>query len=284
MTPNRNPPAHLAELQAWMQAAITHPGGVLAATSAEPADPTWVRPSATLSAAAQLAIYSRSYHARILGSFRVMFPGLSYALGEDLLDRFAIDYLSQNPPKSVSLGDVAALFPEHLRLTRPDRDAAPDAREGWVDFLVELATLELAVLDVADGPGLEERRPTTAADLLDFHGDRLLLTRIVPAPCLCLLTCLYPVHAYLLAVRAGDKPSIPLASRAAIAVTRVHYRVILRGLAPLHYALLTRLDGSRTLGEVMVLLGDTCPGTRALKETAMELAARGVFAEVIPPS
>ncbi|HKQ52694.1 MAG TPA: DNA-binding domain-containing protein, partial [Pyrinomonadaceae bacterium] len=158
----------LERLQHWVQAVVTHPAGVAHGVASAEAQAvglrpdldaleTVVAPSATLSGAERLAIYWRSYHARLLQCFREMFPALLHALGQELFDGFARDYLQRHPSRSYTLDRLADAFPQHLAETRPDAAAPPDERESWPDFIVELATLEWAFLKVYDGPGLEGR-------------------------------------------------------------------------------------------------------------------------------
>lgn len=286
------PGRDLARLQRWMQAVITHPGGVSMGVASEAAREglevapgaidAVIRPSATLTGAERLAVYGRSYRARLLACFQTMFPALCHALGEELLNRFAIDYLARHPPSSFTLSDVANGFPQHLAETRPDRDAPPGEREAWPDFLIELAAIELAMLDVSDGPGLEGSAAPSAADIYALPGKRLLRARLSPAPCLRLFACKWPVRAYLLAVRGGESPELPLPSDTFVAVCRREFRVTLHETAAQEHALLEALDGRRTVGEALELArggGEAERGSvGAVKDWLCVGAARGYFA------
>lgn len=179
-----------------------------------------------------------------------MFPCLVGALGEDLFSEFALDYLGRHPSQSYTLETIADAFPQHLERTRPDADAAPDRRERWPDFIIDLASLELAFLKVYDGPGLEADPPDARA-LRAIDAGALLATRLAPAPCLRLFAFRYPVHEYWRAARRGDQPDLPPPRACFVAMTRRDYRVVLHEVAEAQHALLRALDGRRSVGQAL---------------------------------
>lgn len=243
----------LSQLQRWMQSIITHPAGVSAGVGSGDARrnidvqlddiESIITPSATLSGEERLAIYSRSYHARLLECFRAMFPALFEALGEELFNLFALDYLKQHPAQSYTLDHLADAFAEHLAETRPDAKAPPGEREDWPDFICELAALEWSFLKIYDGPGLEGRPLPRAKDVLSLPVERVFELHPVLAPCLRLFSLRYPVHLFMLAVRRGEKPEMPALSPTFVAATRVEYQVKLVELSEPQYLLLKALDG-----------------------------------------
>jgi len=290
---NGAPDPALDQVQRWMQAVITHPGGIRSGVVSGAARRSLdvdlhtleavVTPSATLSGAERLAIYSRSYHARLLQCFQSMFPGLLHALGEELLNAFAIDYLQQHPSQSYTLDQLADAFPQHLAQTRPDADAATGAREGWPDFIIDLTWLEWAFLKVYDGPGVEGQPTPDAQDLLALTDEQLLAARPTPAPCLRLFTFRYPVHSYWRAVRRGEQPQLPAPNECCIAMTRRNYRVVLHELPAPQYALLQALDGQHTIGQILnraAAAGDHAPDIATLRNWLGEWVAKGYFASV----
>ncbi len=250
--------SRLCQLQHWMQTVITHPEGIRPQmTSLE------VVGSTGLSATERLAIYSRSYHVRLLQSFQAMFPALGYALGEDIFNSFVWDYLSHHPPVSYSLNQLADAFPQHLAETRPDTDAPPCEREPWPDFIIDLATLELAFLKVFDGPGLEDQQPCSLTDLRILGRESFIKARPRPAPCLRLFGFRYPVHLYMLAARRGEPAELPEPAESFVAMTRQNYRVIVRELSSEQYVFLKALDGQNRLGDAIRmtrLSTDLCEG------------------------
>ncbi|MEX0715092.1 MAG: DNA-binding domain-containing protein [Planctomycetaceae bacterium] len=119
----------LRTIQRWMQAVITHPGGVEAGIASPdaranidvPADEAErvVTRSQSLDALRRLQIYANAYYARLLECLREEFPALVHALGEEVFDGFAFGYLQSHPPRSYTLAMLAADFPRYLRETRP---------------------------------------------------------------------------------------------------------------------------------------------------------------------
>jgi hypothetical protein len=147
--------------------------------------------SATFSAERRIELYRRGCRSRLLGCLREGYPGLRHALGDELFDAFALDYLQAYPPTGYTLSTLGARWPEHLEATRPEG-------ERWPHFLIDLARLERAFGEVYDGDGSEIRLRTT-----------------------------YPVASYLDAVRRGEDPPLPAPSPAVVAVNRRDWVVTL---------------------------------------------------------
>jgi hypothetical protein len=203
-----------------------------------------VQPSATLTSVERLAIYQRSYLARLLECFESMFPALHTALGNDLFRHFALDYLQRHPPTSYTLAKVADAFPRHLSETRPKGEA-------WPAFVVDLATLELALLHVADGPGVEGRRRLPAPDVAAMPVEKLLTLRPAPVPCLRLFAFEYPVHRYRIATRGGERPEIPGPEKCFVVLTRYQYRVMTYEVTQPEWALARLLGGECTVADAL---------------------------------
>lgn len=287
------PESGLERLQRWMQAVITHPGGVGAGVASADARrsidvdasalETVVAPSATLDGAARLAVYGRSYHARLLECFRQMFPALLFALGENLFDLFALDYLRRHPPRSYTLDRLADDFARHLAETRPDADAPHGERETWPDFVVELATLEWAFLKIYDGPGVEGRALPSAEDVRALDGERLLASVPRPAPCLRLFAFTHPVHSYMLAARRGEAPAPPAPAETFVAATRLSYRVRLYELSAPQHAFLHELDGRHSFGQALDAAAHAfgrAPNVEDARDWLSDWACKGFFEAV----
>lgn len=270
----------LHELQAWLQAAISTPArNDLHAQAGD-----HLQSSVQLGAHARLAIYQRSYRARLLQAFHAIFPGLLHALGAEMLDRFALDFLEHSPPRSHSVNRVADGFAEHLQRTRPvpEHGAAAD----WQDFIIDLARLETALLEVSEAHGLEQA-PTPAPGTLRGLADApLLQCRPRGAPCLRLLACSYPVHDYLQALRAGNAPGMPQPRPTWLSLTRVHYRLSTRELAPVQWQLLRRLDGRATVAQalqaVIALNLQPAPSTELARVWLGNFVAQGLLETIAP--
>lgn len=249
----------LQQMQGWMLAAITQSGGIKAGLAGQPKSSEIeeiISSSMTLSPAQRLAIYNRSYHARMLNCFDHMFPALKHAMGEELFHRFALDYLHHHPSTSYTIDHLADAFPQHLAETRPDHDLPRELQEGWCDFICELATIEHDFLTVFDGPGLENQRLPSVTALLELEDERLLSLRPVHAPCLHLVSLRYPVHDYLVSVRQQKDPSLPPERKCLIAMTRLNYRVVFHELDSDQYNLLSAIDGQQRIVDLLREVAD----------------------------
>jgi hypothetical protein len=218
-------PPPLDVVQRWFQAVVTHPAGVAAGAGSAAAQSLlplgrldrgaleqMVRRSSRLTAEQRLAIYANAYYARLIECLRDVFPVLVQVLGVEIFDGFAFDYLQRYPSRSYTLDRLADSFPRFLEETRPDRPPAVEGESpppAWPDFLIDLATLELTIAKVFDGPGAEGEPLLAPADLLALGngadlgtGAGFAAARLVPVPCLRLLRFSYPVNAFYTAARA----------------------------------------------------------------------------------
>jgi hypothetical protein len=286
----------LDQLQRWMQAVVTHPGGLVSGIASEEAQGSLsvtlstleniVAPSAKLSGAERLAIYCRSYHARLVQCFESMFPILLKFLGNDLFNKFALDYLDKHPPHSYTLNDLADGFAQHLAETRPDATAPWDQRERWPDFIIDLASIEWAFQKVYDGPGVEGQPVRDAQDLGAMPIESILASRPVSVPCLRLFEFRYPVHDYLIAASRGAEPEMPAPGERFVAMTRVNYRVKVYELTKLQYELLRRLDGDSTVAQALDRCAAFADSREFVVDSVIELlddwVAKGLLATVTP--
>jgi hypothetical protein len=235
----------LGQIQRWMQATIMHPVGVAEGIASAEARrhidvgpdqaETVVTRSRALTALERLAIYGYAYYARLLECLREEFPVLKHALGDEIFDAFAVEYLERYPSRSYTLFQLGVNFPRFLAETRPDRPSPPPPPPGgggegggavnWPDFLIDLATLELAFNEVFDGPGVEGKELLDADQLRAMPPERLLEARLVGVPCLRLLTLRYPVNRYFGAVRRHENPDLPEPADTFLAITRRRYVV-----------------------------------------------------------
>jgi hypothetical protein len=284
-------------VQQWFQAVVTHPAGV-AAGAASPAAQRLVRldrgaleqlvrRSRRLTAEQRLEIYANAYYARLLECLRDTFPLLTQVLGAEVFDSFAFDYLQRYPSRSYTLYRLAESFPHFLDETRPDQPAAAGeaaaagadgrAAPAWPDFLIDLATLELAIAEVFDGPGAEGEPLLAPADLLARQaGGDFAAARLAPVPCLRLLRFRYPVNAFYsstMAMRArrpaeppespGSPPPVTEAAGATaelpipdpgdehLALSRTDYVVRRYPLTSFEYAVLAALAAGATVGDAI---------------------------------
>jgi hypothetical protein len=170
--------------------------------------------SGRLTGADGLAIYQRSYLLRIASCMREQFPALCYALGETLFNDFVVDYIRERPPESHTLYDLGRRFPAYLEETRPDRAAAPQERQNWADFMIDLAQFERQLFVMFDAPG-HEGKPF--ADLATPD------CRLRLQPCFALGAYRFAVPVYYQAVRLKHATPVPVGQETFVALVRTDY-------------------------------------------------------------
>lgn len=286
MTPDVAKDQTLGRLQEWFQAAITDPDGVRSgASSAADAEAVLTR-SKALPALDRLAVYGHAYFARLLDCLREEYPVLKAALGDEVFDGFAAEYLQRFPSRSYTLFELGTRFPQFLRDTRP-ADAGADGEPAWPDFLIDLATLELAFNEVFDGPGTEGKPALDASAVAAVPPDHLPDVRLVPAPCVRVFAFRYPVHTYLTAVRRGGDPPLPDPGETFLAVTRQRYTVKHFELSEPAHALLSALLRGEPLGAAIAAVPSGSDGAdfeSRLGEWFRDWAAQGFFLDMSGPS
>lgn len=205
-------PESLSDLQQWMQQCLIYQGD-------KPVHASALVESQNLTAEQHIGIYQRSYYSRLLLCMREQFPALCYALGEELFNDFAREYLVDCPSDTYTLYELGRRFPEYLSTTRPDKDSPPAQQELWINFMVDLAHFERQLFVLFDAPGVEQ----TGYASEDFSDEDISLQ-----PCLVLASYQFAVADYYHAVRRGEKPALP-------------------PMRPTHFALLRRDYLTRTL-------------------------------------
>ena len=261
MKPANQSQHELEQIEHWLQTCIMHPLGVKdAIASADARELIDVGPqeaeqvvtrSKALTAIQRLSIYSYAYSARLAECLREQFPVLRHALGDDTFDAFAIDYLRRYPSRSYTLTQLGSHFPRYLAETRPEQDDGATLPVDWPDFLIDLATLELAFSEVFDGPGVEGERLLDAEQLSQTLPERLWEARLVGVDCLRLLSLRYPVHHYFSAVQRDGDPLPPAPAETWLAVTRRQYVVCHYELSRRAYELLRSLLAGETVGDAV---------------------------------
>ncbi len=280
-------PRPLDVVQRWFQAVVTHPAGVQGGVQSAAAQrlirldrgelEAVVRRSRSLTAAERLSIYANAYYARLLECIGACFPILKRALGDEVFDSFAFEYLQRYPSRSYTLDLLGQHFARFLDETRPEREAgAGPERVDWPDFLIDLATLEWTIAKVFDGPGVEGQSLLTPEALRAFPAERFAAARLVPVVCLRLLTFRYPVNAYYTAARhAGDDEAVPLPGPAdeRVAVLRRDFVVRRYPLNVAQHALLQEVQAGATVGEAIAAAG----AASDLEDDALAVELRAWF-------
>lgn len=282
----------LDRTQRWMQAVIMHPDGVVpgvhtpaALTQMEltPEDlESVVTRSKAMTGLERLAIYSRSYHARLTECLQAEFAVLRHALGEELFDLFARSYLSNCPSRSFTLANLGKDFPGFLDSTRPGSEPTDgdDDDESWQHFILDLARLERAFNEVFDGPGVEGQQLLTGEQVreLSLDSDSDYQVRLVPTVCLRLLKFHYPVHDYFDAVRHERQPEIPAPVDTLVVMHRRDFVVRMLGISASQHELLGALMEGDTVGQALQRVGASSSEHRKqLVDDLTDWADRGFF-------
>lgn len=222
----------LSSFQQWMQQMLLDPHGQTEV------DPMQVLPGAfqggglesvindskRLPAREHLAIYQRSYIARLRDCMAKQFSALEYALGEELFCGFADNYLELYPSTSYNLIDLGANFAEYLEDTRPDKDEA--IKEEWPDFMIELARFEYATMIIFDEQADEgfvladEQTPEEELRLI---------------PVFYAFYFQFPIRWFYSEFVNGNKPGMPYAQDTFCAIVRRNYKLALFDLNPGQY-------------------------------------------------
>ncbi len=250
-------------VQQWFQAVITHADGVDGGMRSPAAQELIhlgrgemeevILGSRNLTARERLSIYANAYYARLVECLGECFPVFRRAVGQDVFNGFAFEYLRHYPSRSYTLDHLGNHFVRFLKETRPQADSdVAQAETSWPDFLIDLATLEWTIARVFDGPGVEGEEILSGPDLLAVPAQRFSEAKLVPVACLRLLRFRYPVNAYYTtARRAGDQDeiSIPEPCEELVAITRRHYIVRRYPLTVPQHVLLQSLQEGHTVGE-----------------------------------
>jgi hypothetical protein len=200
------------------------------------------------------------------------------------------------------LNRLAESFPRFLAETRPGPAAAPSP--AWPDFLIDLATLELAIAEIFDGPGAEGEPLLAPAGLLALQAaGGFAAARLVPVPCLRLLHFRYPVNAFYSLAReaaaaesAGTAASaasagLPLPDPAAehVALSRTDFVVRRHTLSPFEAAILAALLAGAAVGDAIASAAAASDQADGDLEAQLEAAFRrwtaaGFFRAAAVPS
>jgi hypothetical protein len=228
-------------LQHWMKTVVTERGGLSeklqAASRQHGLDiDDVVAEKRGLTAHTRLSIYTRGYVLRLLECMRADFPALRNFVGDSVFDAFASAYLISRPPRSASLYDLSADFPQFLKETKPT-DSSLDAELSiMLDMPHELARLERARAEVTRAPGTEND-PVRAEPIspLAIFSEEVILHA---TPCLRLLELKFPLVDFLSSSDRGERPEPPPARNSFAAIGRSNYRIHMENIALWQFAFL----------------------------------------------
>ncbi|PSL57268.1 putative DNA-binding protein [Saccharothrix carnea] len=243
-------------LQTWLQGAILDPAGAGDVTDV-------VVTTARLPAARRLAIYQHGYRSRLVDCLTAHYPVARHLLGAELFEEFAREYLAARPSRSYTLEALGAGFADHLAAGRPDLVAGE--REPWIDLLYDVVRFERAFTEAHAAAGAEFREPPPPAPALGAPGwaDTVVST----VECLRLVRAGFPVHAFAVAVRAGQDPPLPQPREVRLVLARTDFVVTAAELDEPRYRLLTALRDGVPLGRAGDDAGLTPPEADACLRT-----------------
>lgn len=218
----------LSLLQHWMKTVVTERGSLTekllsASQQCGLGIEDVVAETRGLSAHTRLSIYTSGYVLRLLECMRADFPALRAFVGAAVFDAFAKAYIVSEPPKSPSLFDLGARFPQFLERTKPKGNPLDVELVPLLDLPPEIARFERARVEVMRASGTEHDPPATRS----FHPLGIFNEGITlqTTPCLRLLQLKFPLVEFLKKLDQGERPAPPTPVISFVAISRSHYRI-----------------------------------------------------------
>lgn len=195
-----------------------------------------VNHSKKLSATAHMAIYQRSYIARLRHCMAQQFSALEYALGEDIFCALADEYLAARPSHHYNLALLGEHFAAHLQANRPDGNK--DEKEDWIDFMIELAKFEYTLGLIFEEKAEEDYQ---IAKLTDPE----IKLKLVP---ICYLFHFqFPIRWFYTEFKNGNSPDLPFESESYCLVLRHNYKLAMYDLHKEQFEFLTLLKSGKNM-------------------------------------
>lgn len=220
--------------QQWMQQMLLDPHQKTAQNPADLLPPSFegsvVKESSRLSAKEHLAIYQRSYIARLRNCMAQHFSALEYCLGEELFTAFADEYLAENPSTHYNLGELGRGFTKYLENARPDREATE--KEEWIDFIIALADFEFKLNEIFEEQAEEHYKLATS----NTNEANLKLV-----PICYLFKYDFPVQNYYSDFKHERTPEVPLKQLSYCVVLRHNFKLSLFDIHEEQFHFLTLL-------------------------------------------
>jgi hypothetical protein len=239
----------LRRTQRWFLGAIERASATPRRRASGPIADVVIAPSPTLAPRERVAIYARSYIARLVEALEADFPVVVALLGHDRFHRVARAYATRRRPRSWTLNDFGTDFPGFLDRTR----GLP--REALVR---DVARIERAMSEAFDAEVTSVLRPADAASV---PATRWADTRFAPSPSLRVLALATGANPVVTRVRHGSAPPRRTPPGPAwVAVYRKDDVVYRMDLTRPPHAALSALVRGRTLGEAVSAASRTFEG------------------------
>ena len=266
-------------VERWMQAVIVHPGAVQEALASEEASrelpagslEELVKPSATLTAEARVAIYREMYLLRMVEALATDYPVTQYVLGEEAFTALVKDYVQRYPSRSYTLNRLGDRLPQ-LYLDEPERAGAA--------FLHDLTSAELALTQAYEEAESEVLTPDA---VLAVPAAAWPQARLVPVASLRLLALGHPVLPHMEACRLGLPCPKPRRGASWLAVWRKEYTVRRMRLGRAEHHLLQSLAGGLPLGQALAETAaslDASDASKRIHAWFRAFVAEGLFSRV----
>ncbi len=238
----------LPKFQEWMQQQLLDPFQQTEVNAAEILPDSLnsledvIHDSQKLSAKDHLAIYQRSYIARLRNCMSTQFSALEYALGEDIFTAFADDYLASRPSYNYNLGLLGKHFAEHLEENRPDKHS--NQKEDWINFVIELAQFEYDLGVIFEQKSNENYQLAE----LDSAEEEMELVPICE-----LFKFDFPVRAFYSDFKNGKEPQLPFEQETYCVVLRHNFKLAVYDLHKGQYEFLHYLKNGMNLAQAKQL-------------------------------
>lgn len=203
-----------------------------------------IKDSSKIKAEEHLAIYQRSYIARLRDSMAKQFKALEYALGEDLFCGFADNYLENHPSSSYNLINLGKELANYLQETRPD--AEEKIKEEWPDFMIELANFEYAINVMFDEKGEADETITAGEGLAE---EDMRLTTVFR-----LFEFEFPIRRYYAAFASDLNPDLPQFQKSYCVILRHNYRLTMFDIHKEQFYFLQHLKQGYSVAEAKQML------------------------------
>ncbi len=227
----------LGQIQNWMQSILLKDVAAVDSIAANTTVDDIVHCSKRLNAIGHLDIYRHSYIARLRACMQNQFSALAYALGNDLFELFADQYLAAHPSDSYTLNTLGEKFPSFLEETRPD--ASDEQKETWPDFMIELARFEYSLSVIFDQNENDDNHLSEG-----IPDEMLKLTSVFH-----LFHHRFPICDYYLNFSQQNKPELPFPEESFCVVTRLKYRLGLFNIKKAQYYFLASMQQGKSVEE-----------------------------------
>jgi hypothetical protein len=264
----------LADLQAWLQGAIT---ASPAHTRTDVTVADVVRPSSRMTAAQRLGVYRDAYFARLLECLADDYPALCALLGRNRFATVCQGYIATHAPRSATLNDYGQGFAEFCATPR-FRESLQVSSPYHPALLRDLARIEWASVELIHAPiGI----PLTGAEI-QRHRAGFGAACLRAMPTLRLLRLEHAMDELYRSLRAGADAAlpIPVATSSHELVYRVDWQIHCEALTASAGALLADLVAGMCIGDALSRAAERGASEQEIEVCFQRWVGAGFFASV----